>query len=148
MSTTMATSVLNALTAVTSITSRATGGIYDRDLRRSGTMQTSPAYDTATGLLKPSLMIDDAGTVREPFSHTAHYQGLFYIWVFAARTVKGEVDVRELTRRVQHTLYQWQEPSTGALLLPTMRLGMQSDDEAVFDRLSFSYSGVFPLSNV
>lgn len=144
----MATAVKNVLTGITSITTYATGGIYDRDLRRSGTMRTSPAYDATSGMLKPSLMIDDAGTVREPFSHTAHYQGLLYIWVFAARTVAGEGQVRELTRRVQHTLYQWQEPDTGALLLPTMRLGMQSDDEAVFDRLTFTYSGVMPLSNV
>lgn len=143
----MATAVKNVLTGVYSITSYATGGIYDRDLRRTGAGMTPVAYDS-DGDLKPTLMIDDAGTTREPWSHTAHYQGQLYIWVFAGRSVKGEGQVRELARRVQHTLYQWQEPDTGALLLPTMRLGMQSDDEAVFDRLTFTYSGVFPLSNV
>lgn len=147
MSTTMATAVKNVLTTVTSITTRATGGIYDRDLRRTGAGRTPAAYD-ADGDLKPSLMIDDAGTTREPFSHTAHYQGLLYIWVFAGRSVKGENQVRDLTSRVNHTLYHWQEPTTGAMLLPAMRLGMQSDDEAVFDRLTFTYSGVMPLSNV
>lgn len=143
----MATAVLNALTSVYSITSLSTGGIYDHDLRRTGSMRTPNAYD-ADGDLKPTLMIDDAGTVREPFSHTAHYQGQLYIWVFAGRSVKGEDAVNELTRRVNHTLYQWQEPTTGAMLLPAMRLGMQSDDEAVFDRLTFTYAGVMPLSNV
>ena len=148
MSTLMAGAVVNVLSVVTSITTYATGGIYDHDLRRTGAMQTSPAFDPVTGTLRPTLMVDDAGTVREPFGHTAHYQGLLYIWVFAARSNAGEGKVNELTRRVQHTLYQWQEPTTGALLLPSARLGMQSDDAAVFDRLTFTYSGVFPLSNV
>ena len=143
----MATSVKNVLTGVYSISSYATGGIYDRDIRRTGAGFTPNAFD-ADGDLKPTLMIDDAGTVREPFSHTAHYQGLLYVWVFAGRSVKGEGQVRELTRRVTHTLYQWQEPDTGALLLPSVRLGMQADDQAVFDRVSFTYSGVMPLSNV
>ena len=142
---TIATRVHNALTAVPLITSYATGGIYDRDLRRTGAGMT-PAYDQF-GDVQPTLMVDDAGDVREPFSHTAHYQGLLYIWVFAARA-KGEDEVQELTRRVRHTLYQWQDPDTGALLLPSARLGLQSDDEAVFDRLTFTYSGVLPLANV
>lgn len=146
MSTTMATSVRNVLTTVYSITSRATGGIYDRDIRRTGSGFTPNAYD-ADGDLKPVLMIDDAGTVREPFAHTAQYQGLLYIWVFAGRSTKGEAEVKELTRRVTHTLYQWQEPSSGAMLLPSMRLGMQADDQAVFDRVTFTYAGVLPLSN-
>lgn len=136
-----------ALQATPTITARATGGIYDRDLRRSGSGATPFAFD-ADGDIKPTLMVDDAGDVREPFSHTAHYQGLVYVWIFAGRSAKGEDQIDDLLGRVRSAFYQWQDKDTGAMLFPAGRLGMQSDDQAVFDRLAFTYSGVLPLSNV
>lgn len=147
MATTLVTRLMYALQASSVISGYATGGIYDRDLRRSGSGATPFAFD-ADGDIKPTVMVDDAGDVREPFSHTAHYQGLVYIWIFAGRSTKGEDQVEELARRVRHALYQWQDAETGAQVFPAGRLGMQSDDQAVFDRLQLTYSGVLPLSNV
>ena len=147
MATSLVTRIMYALQASPVISGYATGGIYDRDLRRSGSGWTPNAFD-ADGDIKPTVMVDDAGDVREPFSHTAHYQGLVYIWLFAGRSTKGEDQVEELARRIRHALYQWQDSETGAQLFPAGRLGMQADDQAVFDRLQLTYSGVLPLSNV
>ena len=145
----IATRVKQALDATSAVKTYATGGIYDRDIRRTGSGSTPFAYDP-DGDLYPTVMVDDAGDVREPFSHTAAYQGLLYIWVFASRSTKGETQVAELTRRIRHSLYGWQDRDpvngTGALLFPNSRLGMQSDDQAIFDRLAFTVSGVFTLA--
>lgn len=146
----IATRVKQALQATSTVTTYATGGIYDRDIRRTGSGATPFAYDP-DGDLYPTVMVDDAGDVREPFSHTAQYQGLLYIWVFAGRSTKGEAQVAELTRRIRHSLFGWQDndptAGTGALLFPNARLGVQADDDAVFDRLSFTVSGVYTLAS-
>ena len=137
-----------ALTQTQSIVSDATGGIYDRDIRRTGSWATPTAYDT-DGDLRPTVMVDDAGDVREPFSHRAAVQGIVYVWVFAGRSVKGEEQVEDLIRKIRNSLLGWRDAAgAGTELVPIARLGLVSDDHAIWDRLAFSYAAFLPNANV
>ena len=143
--------ITRALTQTQSVVSDATGGIYDRDLRRTGSGATPLAFD-ADGDILPTVMVDDAGDVREPFSHRGAVQGTVYVWVFAGRSVKGEEQVEDLIRKIRGVLLGWRDTDptygAGAELVPIARLGLQSDDQAMFDRLAFSYAAFLPNANI
>jgi hypothetical protein len=143
--------ITRALTQTASIVSDATGGIYDRDLRRTGSGATPFAFD-ADGDIKPTVMVDDAGDVREPFSHRTAVQGTVYVWVFAGRSVKGEEQVEDLVRKIRGTLLAWRDTDptygAGAELVPIARTGLLSDEQAIWDRLTFSYAAFLPNANI
>ena len=140
-----------ALNNTASIKNDATGGIYDRDIRRTGSWSTPTAFDI-DGDLKPTVMVDDAGDVREPFSHRTAVQGTVYVWVFAGRSIKGEEQVEDLVRKIRNSLLGWRDADptygAGAELTPIARLGLLADDHAIWDRLTFSYPAFLPNANV
>lgn len=148
---TIAERIHRALTQTASIVNDATGGIYDRDIRRTGSGSTPLAFDSDGDIL-PSVMVDDAGDVREPFSHRTAVQGTVDVWVFGGRSVKGEEQVDDLIRKIRGTLLGWRDTDptygTGAELVPIARLGLMADDQAVWDRLTFSYPAFLPNAYV
>ena len=143
--------IVRALTQTASVVNDATGGIYDRDLRRTGSGATPLAFD-ADGDILPTVMVDDAGDVREPFSHRGAVQGTVYVWVFGGRSVKGEEQVEDLVRKIRNTLLGWRDTDptygAGAELVPIARLGLMADDTAIWDRLAFSYAAFLPNATV
>lgn len=148
---TIAERIHRALTQTQSIVNDAPGGIYERDIRRTGSGSTPFAFDSDGDIL-PSVMVDDAGDVREPFSHRSAVQGTVYVWVFAGRSVKGEEQVDDLIRKIRNTLLGWRDADptygAGAELVPIARLGLMADDQAVWDRLTWSYAAFLPNVNV
>lgn len=143
--------IVRALTQTASVVSDATGGIYDRDLRRTGSGSTPLAFDP-DGDIMPTVMVDDAGDVREPFSHRTAMQGTVYVWVFAGRSVKGEEQVEDLVRKIRGVLLGWRDTDptygAGAELVPIARLGLMADEQAVWDRLAFSYAAFLPNATI
>lgn len=126
--------IVTALKADTALNVIHGGRVYPYDVRRIG-WEAEPGafgpYDT----IQPLIMVDDAGFSRIPFSHTAARRSLIYVWCWASRTQAGRSAVRQMAERVDVLLHGWQDTETGAQVFPSFRLGEQSDDEAVFDRV-------------
>ena len=121
--------------------------VTDHDIRRTG-WEADRTYFDRDGVIRPSLMVDDAGALRPPFGHTAERLTTVYVWAFAPRTTAGRAQLATLTGQVEVLMHRWQAPDTGALVLPSGRLGEQADDAgAVFDRVSLAVSGVLAVSH-
>ena len=143
----LATAIAADLAADPVIAGIVNGRITDRDIRRTGWERNSTYFDT-DGFIRPSLMVDDAGDLRPPFGHTAEMLATVYVWGFAPRTTAGRTALDTLMARTQVLMHRWQDPDTGAMALPSGRLGQQTDDtDAVMDRVELSVSGVLAVNN-
>jgi hypothetical protein len=120
--------------------------VTDRDIRRVG-WESSPTYFDTDGVIRPTVMVDDAGSTRPAFGHTAERMGSVYVWVFGPRTAQGRAAIKTITDRIENEVMpQWHVPGTGAMVLPVFRLGQQSDEDVTFDRVTLQLGGVLATS--
>lgn len=141
--------IVTALKADATIRSLTSNGvrIVDHDIRRSGWEKDTTFFDE-DGVIRTSLMVDDAGSTRPAFGHTAEVAGSVYVWAFGPRTTIGRERVATLMDRVQLVMHRWQVPDTGAFVVPVFRLGQQSDDVGgIVDRVTLQVSSVLAVSN-
>lgn len=139
--------IVTALKADATIYSLVNTRVTDRDIRQTGWERTS-AYFDADGVIRATLMVDDTGSTRPAFGHTAERLETVYVWGFAPRTTDGRADLADMMARVETLFHGWQVPATGAQAFPTFRLGQQSDDAgAVFDRVTLTLGGVLAVSS-
>lgn len=141
--------IVTALKADATIRSLTSNGvrIVDYDIRRSGWEKNSAFYD-ADGVILTSLMVDDTGSTRPAFGHTAEQVGSVYVWAFGPRTTLGRERVATLMDRVEIVMHRWQAPDTGAFVVPVFRLGQQADDVGgIFDRVHLQVSTMLAVSN-
>lgn len=124
------------------ITALATGGVHDRDLRRSN--ETLPV--DANGDVLPLLMVDDTGGGRDPFSRASGvFSDRVMIWIFAPMHRLGRLAIEAITDRVLTVLHGWQDPLTGTVVMQGDRLGVQTTDapdQSYMDRLTLKCQGV------
>lgn len=140
----LTTEIADFLRADTELADTATGGIYDVDVRRTGWESAPDAFDEPYGDLKPLLMVDDAGAVKEPFGSPVD-AGTVYVWGMGPRTEQGRADVAAMLVRALVLLHRWQG-TDGTTLFRASRLGMQSDDDGVFDRIALKAASVPPVA--
>ena len=142
----LTTAIAAALGADPAIAAIVGDRVTDHDIRRTG-WEADPTYFDGDGVIRPALMVDDAGATRPAFGHTAETIGTVDVWAFAPRTTAGRTALATLTARVMVLMHRWQAPDTGALVLPSGRLGQQADDQgAVFDRVTLTVAGVLAVS--
>lgn len=137
--------IVTALKADATLNAIHAGRVYPYDVRRFG-WEAEPGAFGPYGTIQPLIMVDDAGFSRAPFSHTAARRLLVYVWCWASRTTAGRVAVRLMAERVDVLLHGWQDSETGSQVFPTFRLGEQSDDEAVFDRVDVQAGAIAPVA--
>lgn len=139
--------IVTALKADATIVSLVNTRVTDHDVRQTG-WEANSAYFDSDGVIRTLLMVDDAGSVRPAFGHTASRDSTVSVWGFAPRTTAGRASLDSMMSRVETLFHRWQVPATGAFVTPTFRLGQQSDDYgAVFDRVTLSIAGVLAVSN-
>ena len=131
--------IVAALGADTTIAAVAGSRVYDRDVRRVG-WESVDAFDADNDLL-PLLMVDDAGASRAAFGSPIE-AGMVYVWAYAARTDAGRTAVATLMERVIAVMDGAQLGSPGPMVRWAGRLGLQDDDDAVFDRTTLQVAGV------
>lgn len=139
--------IVAALKADATIFSLVNTRVTDHDVRQQG-WEANSAYFDSDGVIKTLLAVDDSGSVRPAFGHTAARDSSVYVWGFAPRTTAGRASLESMMTRVETLFHRWQVPDTGAFVTPTFRLGQTSDDHgAMFDRVSLTIAGVLAVSN-
>lgn len=119
------------------------GRVYDTDIRREGAVRHPEAWD-ADGVIRPLLIVDDAGDVPL-LAGAGTAQTLVEVTAFAPAGAAGRETVALLLTRALVRLAGWRDPETRAQAFPAGRLGMQDDGSGVFDRRSFRLGMRLPV---
>jgi len=125
-----------------------TGGVYDRELKRTGPGST-PAAFSDDGHAKPAAVITDQGDNADTLGPGGAYLAFPWIYLYALRTDNGKLAVANAWDLLFSRLHGWRFTTangTGATVTVIGRLGRRDDQDdttRVVDGMRLQVTGLW-----
>jgi hypothetical protein len=147
MSQVYATIAADVLRADTAISAWATGGVLDRDPRRSGPNATGPVFDTdGNGDIRPTIAVTSGNATRTLGGPASAYDGTIIVRLFAPDYMTYYTSLDTIATRIIALLFGYTHDSEHpAQFRWNSRLGMQGGgafEDVVYDEVRFRLIGL------
>lgn len=149
---TAAATVLAHLKADAALVALLPGGLYDRDLKRTGPGATAAAYAPAPPYQpRPAAVVTDDGDDAAPFGISGGLLGFVSLWCYAPTTATGRAAIADAIERARELLVGWAfatpQGSGARIEQAGQRIGVRDDpvdDQRCVDRLRFAIASYRP----